>query len=307
MAYTFRHPDEGDIWRAYEVMRAVSLADEGEFDLTEDDMQVIWRTNRRENGWIAEALDGSAAGLAAIHVRHATRLRTFAGVVPEHRGKGVGTRLVELLEKRARELAAEASPGEPVMLGQVVGPRCTDAAPLLERHGYEFVRIFWKMGIDLDKEPAEPEVPEGLTLESMRPGSERRMFDASEEAFRDHWDHHPHDYDEWLEWTVRRETFDPKVWLVAYDGDEIAGLSMNYLEPEVAWVGVLAVRRPWRNRGLGLALLHASFREFWKRGIPRALLGVDADNPTGATRLYERAGMHVVSEERMYWKDVRAA
>lgn len=306
MSFTFRKLVDSDIWRAYEVMREVELADDGEFDLTEDDMRVIWRTNKRENGWIAEAPDGSPAGLAAIQVRHPTRLRTFAAVVPEYRGQGVGTRLAELLEERARELASDAPPGEPVMLGQVVGQRCRDAAPLLERHGYEFARIFWKMGIDLGEAPAEPVVPEGVAIEPMRSGSERQIFDASEEAFRDHWDHHPHDYEEWLEWTVRRETFDPSVWLVAYDGDEIAGVSMNYVEPKAAWVGVLAVRRPWRKRGLGLALLVASFREFWKCGIPRALLGVDSANPTGATRLYERAGMHVISEERMYWKNVRA-
>ena len=105
---------------------------------------------------------------------------------------------------------------------------------------------------------------------------------------------------------IERDDFDPNAWIIARDGYEIAGGSLNAIEDEEAWVAVLFVRRPWRRRGLGLALLRASFREFWKRGVPKAALGVDAENPTGATRLYERAGMHVVREERMYRKDVRA-
>jgi ribosomal protein S18 acetylase RimI-like enzyme len=70
-------------------------------------------------------------------------------------------------------------------------------------------------------------------------------------------------------------------------------------------VGVLGVRRPWRRRGLGLALLHASFREFRARGLPRALLGVDSENTTGATRLYERAGMRVERTSDSYEKVLR--
>jgi ribosomal protein S18 acetylase RimI-like enzyme len=62
------------------------------------------------------------------------------------------------------------------------------------------------------------------------------------------------------------------------------------------WVAGLGVRKPWRKRGLGLALLQRTFRLFHERGERSVGLGVDSENPTGATRLYERAGMHVESE-----------
>ena len=161
------------------------------------------------------------------------------------------------------------------------------------------------MGIDLDEEPPTPEWPEGIRLETARRGEERAVFDASEDAFQDHWDHQPHDYDEWRTWMVETEYYDPANWLLARDGDEIAGVSLLFIEPDVGWVGVLGVRPPWRRRGLGKALLLASFHEIRKHGKPRAVLGVDAQNPTGATRLYESAGMRVINEASAYRKIVR--
>src|SRR6266540_1357959 len=137
------------------------------------------------------------------------------------------------------------------------------------------------------------------------PGQEREIFDASEDAFQDHWGFVPHDYHEWRAWTVERPSFDPSLWLIARDGDEIAGISLCYVGEGEGWVGVLGVRRPWRKRGLGRALLLESLRELRRRGMPCGALGVDSENPTGATRLYERAGMNVVNQSDAYKKDIR--
>jgi ribosomal protein S18 acetylase RimI-like enzyme len=73
----------------------------------------------------------------------------------------------------------------------------------------------------------------------------------------------------------------------------------------MGWVGTLGVRRPWRKRGLGLALLRYSFNEFYRRGIRKVGLGVDAQNLTGALRLYEGAGMHVHQTFDQYEKELR--
>jgi ribosomal protein S18 acetylase RimI-like enzyme len=70
-------------------------------------------------------------------------------------------------------------------------------------------------------------------------------------------------------------------------------------------VNALGVRRPWRKHGLGLALLTHSFGEFFRRGEQIVGLGVDAENQTGATRLYQRAGMQVASEYVVYLKELR--
>lgn len=128
------------------------------------------------------------------------------------------------------------------------------------------------------------------------------MYDAILDAFADHWDFVPTVYDEWEHFTVRSTDFDPALWFLAMEGDEIAGFSLCKSErrPNTGHVGVLGVRLPWRNRGLGLALLLHSFHELRARGRPKADLGVDAENTTGAVRLYERAGMSVVRRSDSY-------
>ena len=120
------------------------------------------------------------------------------------------------------------------------------------------------------------------------------------ESFKDHWGFvegsFEEEYERWMHRIRNDEHFDPALWFLAMDGDEIAGMSLCWRsafdDPDMGWVGTLGVRRPWRRRGLGLALLQHSFGEFYRRGKPRAGLGVDAQNLTGAMRLYTKAGMH---------------
>ena len=105
-------------------------------------------------------------------------------------------------------------------------------------------------------------------------------------------------FEEWRELRlVKDPDFDPTLWFVVRDGDEIAAVMRN--EPDrsgAGFVGAIGVRKPWRKRGIALALLYHAFGEFYRRGKRRVALGVDAENPTGATRLYERAGMQVAFE-----------
>jgi ribosomal protein S18 acetylase RimI-like enzyme len=111
--------------------------------------------------------------------------------------------------------------------------------------------------------------------------------------------------EEWQHHRFGREDFDPTLWAIAWDGEEIAGFSLNRFRMGIGWIGTLGVRRPWRKMGLGLALLQHSFGEFYKRSTTTIGLGVDASNPTGATMLYQRAGMYVSSEFLTYEKELR--
>jgi ribosomal protein S18 acetylase RimI-like enzyme len=105
---------------------------------------------------------------------------------------------------------------------------------------------------------------------------------------------------------VSQEDFDPSLWFIAMAGDEVAGVSLcgYYLDGGI--VNTLGVRRPWRHLGLGMALLRHSFGEFYRRGIHTVGLGVDSQSLTGATRLYERAGMHILLSYDHYEKELRA-
>jgi mycothiol synthase len=117
----------------------------------------------------------------------------------------------------------------------------------------------------------------------------------------------PVGFDEWLRRHIRRDDFDPSFWFLATAGDEVVGTALCYARSErIGWVRNLGVRREWRGRGLGLALLQQALGAFYQHGRTKIGLGVDAQSPTGATRLYQRAGMRVTEEYETYEKTIAA-
>jgi GNAT superfamily N-acetyltransferase len=153
------------------------------------------------------------------------------------------------------------------------------------------------MAIELDGDTPEPSV----RVEPFAEEDVEAFHAALEESFADHWEHEPEAFDTWWARQRRRENFDPTLWFVIRDGDEIAGVARCEARPPAGWVGALGVRIAWRGRGYGRALLQHSFREFRRRGYTRAALGVDAGNATGATQLYESVGMHA-EQENVVWE-----
>jgi ribosomal protein S18 acetylase RimI-like enzyme len=171
------------------------------------------------------------------------------------------------------------------------------------------------MVIELDSPPPAPDLVEGITMRPfVRYQEEPAVIRAVRDAFRDHWGYVEGPFEDELKeslyWMENDRYFDPSLWFLALDGDEIAGVSLCYPirieDPDMGWVSTLGVRRPWRRKGLGLALLRYSFGEFHRRGKRKVGLGVDADSLTGATRLYEKAGMHVHRQYASYEKELRA-
>ena len=176
------------------------------------------------------------------------------------------------------------------------------------------VAYSWEMAIDLSAAPPPPEWPEGVSLRTRGPGDEREFYRARCEAFRDHRGFADEPFEEgfarWLHIMQSEEYYDPALWFRAMSAGHTAGFVIGkpgaVEDPEKAWVDYLGVLRPHRCRGLGLALLRHIFGEFYRRGISRAGLVVDADSQTGATRLYEKAGMHVVRQHTAYEKELRS-
>ena len=219
------------------------------------------------------------------------------GVVREEaKGRGLGTELVERAEAALR--------GEGVTRIHEIALAADGEAPaLLRAHGYREVRRFWEMAIELGAPPAQPQLPDGMRIEVFTEDVARAFHDALDEAFRDHWEHHPRPFEEW--WQEKRTSpdYDPSLWFFVRDGAALAAVVRN--DPNRSgggWVGALGVRPAWRGRGLGKALLLHTFGEFHRRGVARIGLGVDAANSTGATRLYESVGMHVDLEQVVYEK-----
>jgi mycothiol synthase len=162
--------------------------------------------------------------------------------------------------------------------------------------GFEPARHSYRMEIDLQGDARGPAWPEGIAVRTMREDEHERVYEAVREVWRDASDPIDDTFDEWAHWTIRSPSFDPSLWFLAEADGELAGFSLcreDATDTAAGYVGTLGVRRPWRKQGLGEALLLHSFAEFRRRGYTRGTLGVDASSPTGATRLYERAGMRV--------------
>jgi mycothiol synthase len=258
------------------------------------------RSDAEENWRVAVDGQRRIAGGCFIWHPEPDAERVFVFVVAHPRSREMYERLLGWGEQRGRRLT-EGRAGRAHTSAESDNELL---AGILREHGYELVRHFFAMEIDLDGEHPDPIWPEGISARTFRPGEERAIYDVDMEAFEDHWDFFPVPYDDWRDYFLGSSTFDPGLWFVAEDGDEIAGIVLctNARGPETGWVNVLAVRRPWRRRGLGTALLLLAFQELGRRGYARAGLNVDGENLTGAVRLYEQAGMRVAHREDSYRK-----
>ena len=221
-------------------------------------------------------------------------------VHPEHRGRGIGGALVGWAEERAQQLLSLAPPEAQVALGQGVWEQDQEARALLAARGYAVARRFFRMKSVFNGAIPEPAWPEGISVRTFDPERDlEAVVRAVDDAFHDHWGHVEGPVEQrlplWKQWIADDVEFDPKLWFLAVEGDEIVGISLcrrtDSEDPDLGWVNTLGVRRPWRRRGIALALLYHSFRELRQRGRVGVGLGVDATSLTGADRLYERAGM----------------
>jgi mycothiol synthase len=283
-------------------------------DEVRDELTLPGRDNERDDALLVEP-DGTLAGsLQIFDFAPFTEIEAVVYVRPRRWGRGLSAWLIRLAEERARARVDRAPPGERVVV-QVA--RLADNEParrLFESLGYEYARTFWLMRVDLGAPPTPVRVPRGIRIRTFEPGRDDvALHAAMAEAFADHWGAGFPSFEEWRHFGVEGEgsRFDPTLWFLAVDGDEIVGAACckdrTARDPGSALVDDLAVRRPWRGRGIGLALLLTAFAEFHRRGIARAELGVDAENPTGAVRLYERAGMHAAFSWEFWQKELRPA
>jgi len=240
---------------------------------------------------------GKASGTGAVH--------------PNHRRKGLGTRLVALADDACRERHSHLPEDEPVHILRTARPGVGGVEELLTAEGYRPVRRHFAMNLPLDRPMPAAEFPEGFSPRPfVRERDSRTVYHCLTEAFRDHWGFtEPIPFEVWEPRTIGDARHDPELWLVAVHDNEVAGacLGVGFSAelPQRGWVASLGVRRPWRRRGLAGALLRQSFHVFQKKGFTEVGLGVDAENRTGAVALYTRAGMSPVKDFVSYRKVLR--
>jgi mycothiol synthase len=252
--------------------------------------------------WIATGPSGELA--AYVDLQEEDEGRRYWLDLREHPGRRQLGGAEVLLETAQRWAASHATPG--ALLRGSVSSLDEPLRRLYEKSGYRLIRHMLEMRVELEVAPVRPEWPEGTRLRTFVPEDERRLYAADMEAFEDHWEFVPMPFDEWRASLVDHPRFDPSLWFLIEDGPELAGFCLcgghRSGDPAFGYVAALGVRWPWRRRGLGLALLRHAFGEFHRRGMTRAGLDVDAENLTGAVRLYERAGMCIVKRRDTYEK-----
>ena len=263
--------------------------------LTVNDLREWLSRNRHEtDSWLYE--DGGAlCAVGWCDPAPGSDVAVGIGVVrPGWKGKGIGGELVD------RSEATASKNGATRMHQFGIGPDEAGRALFLSR-GYRDVRHFFTMAIELTERPEAP----SFGIEPVAEEDVKDFYDALDESFQDHWEHHSTPFEEWWERHGANPNLDLSLWYLIRDGDEIAAVARNEANRNGGgYIGALGVRRPWRGKGYAKALLLHAFREFYDRGLRRVTLGVDAENPTGATHLYERVGMHVEEENVVYEKEL---
>ncbi|MEA2514445.1 MAG: hypothetical protein QOJ59_3932 [Thermomicrobiales bacterium] len=306
--YITRAASMDDVTAATDLFNTCEIAETGEPDYDVEELRGEWaECDLPETVELVVAPEGTLAGSMTLTHRDHVVVEADGYVHPNDSGLGIGAYLVRRSEERAKGHVALAPPAAKVVIRNFVNALNPDACRLLEGEGYLPIRHFWRMAITHVSLPEPPCWPEGFAVPTCVSGQDEPAIHAAiEEAFQDHWSMGPTSYDEWLRRNAT-EGFDPSLWFQVIDlaSGVIAAAAVCRLYGEIGWIRFLGVRRPWRRRGLGEALLRHAFGEFYRRGVKTVALGVDAENPSGASRLYERVGMTTVRRHVTYEKVLR--
>jgi mycothiol synthase len=256
-----------DVEAAHRVSEAFSLALHGAAETTVEHLRAAWDYGR---AWVALDGDGEVIGFATLEDGYVE-----VWPHPEHRDGAVAGGLLDAVTRQGGRLET------------IVPAAADDLVSLYALRGWKRIREVLRMEMDVSAEGPEPMWPDGISVRTYAVADAAAVHDLLVAAFAQNNEEVP-PFARWHPWMTEDPGFDPGVWFLAEAGAELAGVCLCWRE---GWVKDLAVHPSWRGRGLGEALLRAAFAEFHRRGAGTVGLKVDADNPTGAVRLYEWVGM----------------
>jgi mycothiol synthase len=234
--------------------------------------------------------------------------QSFGFLRPDWRRKKIGTAMLHWNQAHLRQIAASHPQDGARFYESFVNESETGNEALLRADGYEAVRHFNQMvRPNLDDVPDLP-LPAGIEVRPVQPDQYHQVWAANDEAFRDHWGY-SEDLEPYEAWLDQRNQ-QPELWQVAWAGDEVAGMVLNYIDTveneeyhrRRGWTENICVRRQWRGQGLAKALIARSLNLLKAQSMNEAALGVDAQNLSGAFRLYEHMGFRTVKRSSDYRK-----
>ena len=311
---------ERDVEPILEMCRAAAIAEYGSPDIDERMIRGAYQLpglDHNRDTLLVLDQEGRAAGTGVYYDGDTQHIAPyfFFRAQPDLAGSQVPDALLRWGAERAAGNVHRAPEGARVALHADTAAVNDDIVAALERNGWHRDRVDWTMEIDLEAAAPlpEPHWPAGIAVRSADTANLERdarlLHETEKESFSDHYGYTPQPFEEWWHFRTQFNQPEPDLWILAMDGDEVAGMalcaSQRAGQPDLGWVSSLGVRRPWRRRGLALAILLHAFGLLAARGRTRVGLGVDSQSLTGATRLYEKAGMRVVREFYEYERVVR--
>jgi mycothiol synthase len=311
-----KHPTTKDAEAIAAVMRLVDLAEIGQAETNVDDVRDDWALPRFDLGrdaWIVVGDGGAIHGYGWVWDKVPDHeMIGDLYVLPGETHEAIAAVLCARIEERAAEHLSAAPPGGEVSLG-FFAPVGSPWASFLDRHGYPVARTYVRMEIELGEEPpvlAPAAASATLGAIEIRPfvagRDDAAIHLAIQESFAGHYLFSAESLEDWMRRRKGHAAADPALWRIAWDGATPAGAILPYPFDHMAWIRELGVRPAWRSRGVGRALLLDAFAALHARGHRRIGLGVDAQNTTGATRLYESAGMKVTLRHELHRLVLRA-
>jgi mycothiol synthase len=310
--YSARVATEADIDAMLAVLHAGDVRSVGEPDTPRDFVEEVFTVpflDPATDIWVVEDAGGGVAACGDIQaVNPQVSCDAFVRVHPDHAGRGLATALLDTAETRARERMDGA---ETVKLWATADPRDDDALSLLAARGGNHVRSFLHMERRIDDLAGAGELADGVRFRPFRPDDRNdwaTFHEVLETAFSEHFGFEALDLATFEAMWTGFPTWDPTLVTFAEADDRVVGVVVSNVTstPGLAWLSDVGVMPAYRGRGIARALLLRAFADVRARGCDRVRLAVDAENTTGATRLYERAGMHVRREWMIFEKTLEA-
>jgi GNAT superfamily N-acetyltransferase len=296
--FSSRPATEADLDAVVALLDAVQLDVMGDTENVREYLEWIWHVPyadlARDTALVSDGADLVGYGEAYWDPASPGPISIGGVVRPSHRGRGIGTAILEWSMELGRTRGAPGLRHPGVYVGDL------RSCAFLEANGFEHVRNFYTMALALPSN-RPPVRPEGIEILPFRTGrDEHALYENHEATFADHWGFVPESYETFVgEWYGSRDWV-PELAYLAWAGGEAVGHAAALEFATRGYIGSLGVVRAWRGRGVAQALLHRAFADLAARGYPEVTLGVDASSPTGAVALYEKVGMSVRFEYRTY-------
>jgi mycothiol synthase len=266
---------------AVEVANAIAAADDsGAYVIPADLADALASSADSLGVWLDDRLVGYglvSASEGAVTIK--------GGIHPDFRRRGLGGQLLDWQLQHAEAIDVEV---EETNAGALL---------LMASRGFQPIRSYRVMRRWYDDRPV-PTSPSELPVIEFDPQYDERLRLTYNEVFTGQGDFEPRNADHWAKWFTGHHAFRATMSRLVVDGDRVVAFALGYeftVDTEQTgvrelWVGQVGALREYRGRGLARAALSAVLRAGQDAGYQRSQLGVDADNPTGASRLYESLG-----------------